>query len=111
MRREPISQTLADNLVRLIREHGTTASALALKCGFSQSAIHDIINGRSANPKVSTVGKIAETLGVPFAELFLSQEQIQAEGEMLRAYHSLPPDEQRKLALVARAWQLDKPGS
>lgn len=107
MKREPISQTLADNLVRLIEERGTSASALAIKCGFSQSAIHDIINGRSANPKISTAGKIAEVLGVPFAELFLSKDQREAEAEMLRAYYRLPPDEQRKLAIVARAWHQD----
>jgi transcriptional regulator with XRE-family HTH domain len=105
--REEVSQIVADNLVRLIAERETTASALGIACGFSQSAVHDIIKGRSQNPKISTVAKLAKVLNVPISELFLTRDQIEAQGEMLRAYHLLPEAEQRRLAQVARAWHLD----
>lgn len=72
-----------------------------------RSSVYDIIDGRSDSPKVKTVAKLAEGLGVPISDLFLTKDQLSAQNEMLRAYHDLPPAEQKRLAQVARAWRLD----
>lgn len=107
MKRDAVSQLIAQNLTRILADRGMSALALGEKVGMGRSSVYDILTGRSLSPKVSTVAKLAEGLGVPLSDMFLTQEQIEAQSEMLKAYNSLPEDEQRRLAKVARAWKLD----
>lgn len=107
MKRDAVSQIIAQNLTRILADRGMSALALGEKVGMGRSSVYDILTGRSLSPKVSTVAKLAEGLGVPLSDMFLTQEQIEAQSEMLKAYNRLPEDEQRRLANVARAWKLD----
>lgn len=108
--RDEVSSLLAENLKRLLEEKDTNALALAEKCKMGRSSVYDILKGRSQSPKISTVAKLADGLGVPLSEMFLTQEQVAAQAEMLRAYYLLPDQEQRRLAQVARAMRLDDQG-
>lgn len=107
MKRDAVSQIIAQNLTRIMAERGISALALGEKVGMGRSSVYDIVAGRSLSPKVSTVAKLADGLNVPLSDLFLTKEQLEAQSDMLKAYHRLPADEQRRLANVARAWQLD----
>lgn len=107
MNRDAVSQIITQNLARILEERGISALALGEKVGMGRSSVYDILAGRSQSPKVSTVAKLAEGLGVPLSDMFLTQAQVEAQSEMLKAYNRLPEDEQRRLAQVARAWQLD----
>lgn len=56
--------SLQSRLERLIRERDTNARRLAGDAGLNQTAIRDILKGRSLNPRHDTVQKIAAALNV-----------------------------------------------
>ena len=57
-----MNKTLADQIKGIREALGMTQAQLAERCGFSQSYIADIENGRRENLELSTVKKIAEGL-------------------------------------------------
>ena len=57
-----MTQTLADQIKKIREALGMTQEQLAERCGFSQSYIADIENGRRENLEFSTIKKIAEGL-------------------------------------------------
>ncbi|MCE6959287.1 helix-turn-helix domain-containing protein [Cereibacter sphaeroides] len=97
-------QIFRSNLERLISAHGTTRTALALKCGLSQSAIHDILAERAQSPKLDTVEKIADGLGVAAVDLLQDPGRREAEGALLEAIRSLSCEDLRRLTVVAQQW-------
>ncbi len=107
MERHPVSQIIAQNLERLLRERGISALELANRAKYGRTMVYDILAGRSASPKVSTVADLAAALRVPVSDLFLTEEQILAQSEMMQAYNLLPEAEQRRLAQVARLWSAE----
>jgi transcriptional regulator with XRE-family HTH domain len=107
MDRHPVSQIIAQNLERLLRERGMSALELAARAKYGRTMVYDILAGRSASPKVSTVADLAAALHVPVSDLFLTQAQIAAQSEMIQAYNLLPEAEQRRLAQVVRLWNVD----
>lgn len=107
MQRHPVSQLIANNLERLLKERGISALELANRANAGRSMVYDILAGRSASPKVSTVADLAAALNVPVSDLFLTPDQLQAQSELLQAYNLLPEAEQRRLAQVVRVWHLD----
>lgn len=107
MDRHPVSQIIAQNLERLLRERGISALELASRANYGRTMVYDILAGRSASPKVSTVADLAAALHVPVSDLFLTQAQIAAQSEMIQAYNLLPEAEQRRLAQVVRLWSVD----
>ncbi|MGP3699009.1 helix-turn-helix domain-containing protein [Rhodobacter sp. NSM] len=107
MDRDPISQLVAENLERLLKERDMSALALGKKCKLGRSTVYDILDGRSESPRLKTIAALADGLGVPLSDMFLTRDQLQAQSELLRAYQMLPPAEQKRLAQVAKAWRLD----
>jgi phage repressor protein C with HTH and peptisase S24 domain len=55
-----------------LEERGITARALSLAIDASETLVRDILSGRSRNPRVDTVSKIAEKLGLQLADLMPS---------------------------------------
>jgi transcriptional regulator with XRE-family HTH domain len=107
MERHPVSQIIAQNIERLLKERDISALELANRMKAGRTMVYDILAGRSASPKVSTVADIAAALKVPVSDMFLTEEQVQAQTELLQAYNLLPEAEQRRLAQVVRVWHLD----
>ena len=57
-------------MIKEIREkHGISQNGLAKKIGVSQSALSDIENGKTKNPRIDTIMKIADALKVPIETL------------------------------------------
>jgi len=56
------AETLVDRLKRLIIERETNQAAVAKAAGLGATAVRDIIEGKSASPKISTLEKIAAVL-------------------------------------------------
>ena len=57
-------------MIREIRQkQGMSQNKLAKSVGISQSALSDIENGKTKNPRFSTVMKIADVLKVPVEKL------------------------------------------
>lgn len=64
-----VSRVNRERLRELVAEVGPSARAISLRAGQGPTAIKDILSGRSRNPGVATLQRIAEALGVPLAEL------------------------------------------
>ncbi len=57
------------NIKEIAQTKGVSLKELAALCGLSAPSLYNIANGKLA-PKVSTLEKIADTLGVPITDLF-----------------------------------------
>lgn len=68
---------LRDNLSALMEARGTNPKRLARDAGLGETAIRDIMKGRSDNPKVDTIHKIADALQVPLYRLTTNIESAQ----------------------------------
>lgn len=104
MERDFVTQILSDNIVRLMAERGVNATDLAKKSGLNRTAIYDIVAGRSQSPRVKTVAQIAQALHVPISDMLLTQEQVDGQSALFRAYQSLPAHERERLEQIAQAW-------
>lgn len=59
-----MTEALTDRLKRLIIERGTNPRALSVAAGMNQSAVRDILDGRSRRPLHTTIAALAKILGV-----------------------------------------------
>ncbi|MEO0633088.1 MAG: adenosylcobalamin-dependent ribonucleoside-diphosphate reductase [Pseudomonadota bacterium] len=61
--------SVAERLGKLVKEKGTTANVVAADAGLSYTSVYDIIKGKSKNPRIDTLEKIAAALGVSAADI------------------------------------------
>ncbi len=72
------------------RKGDINAKTLSLKAGLGETAVRDILQGRSVSPKLETVQKLAKALNVPVYRLIPSMiDQSYAELETLREENRL----------------------
>lgn len=64
-----MTETLGERLLRIKEERGISYRKIADAAGTGETAVRDIVVGRSASPKLSTLVKIADALGVGVTEL------------------------------------------
>lgn len=62
-------KTISSNLTRLMGEKGLNAHRLSLAANISYSRVADIMQGRTRDPRVSTLAPIAKELGVKIEDL------------------------------------------
>lgn len=60
---------IAKRLKEILSDRGLTATELSRLSGVKTSFIYDVLSGKSKNPSVITLSKIANTLNVPLADL------------------------------------------
>lgn len=60
---------LAENLTKLLESKGVNAVWLASKSGVPTSRISEIVTGKTINPQLKTLQKIADALEVPVGTL------------------------------------------
>jgi len=70
-----MSEALLSNLNEKIKESGLSLNELEKMAGLKGSAVKNIVYGRSKNPTVNTVQKIANCLGVSLNELIGNKEK------------------------------------
>lgn len=61
-----------EKLRTLVQESGKSARHHSLQAGLGDTAIRDILSGKSANPSTDTIERVAGQLGVPADEIYLS---------------------------------------
>ena len=88
------------NLRQVLARHPNPERALDHLGG--TRALYDILNGRTKSLKVDTLGAVAEALDVPVILLFVPPGKRDALDELLRNLDRLPPQEVRRLALIAQ---------
>ncbi len=86
-----IVDTLTDRLRALMKEHRVKAAPLARAANLNESAVRDILRGRSKNPGIVTLKKIASVLNLRPSALFEADQAwpvtgaISANGEITRS--------------------------
>lgn len=68
-------QDIGDNVRRHMKIRGLTIPQLSAKTGMGTAAISNVLNGK-AEPKSSTLIKLADALGVPFDELLADAPKL-----------------------------------
>lgn len=61
---------LVNNIEKRMRQAGFTQKSLALKAGLNETAVRDILKGRSKDPQYSTLNAIARTLKCTIEDLY-----------------------------------------
>lgn len=63
------SDVIILRLTKLCREQGITINKLATLSGITQSTVENIMSGKTKNPKLKTLHKLAIGLGMTVSEL------------------------------------------
>ena len=63
------SQVIIKRLEQLCQDHNITTNKLATLSGITQSTLEDIMSGKTKNPKLKTLHKIATGLGITVSAL------------------------------------------
>lgn len=104
MERTQIMSIVARNLSALMQERGTNPFDLAKRAGVNQTAIYDIMKGKSQNPRVDTLHKIAvEGLGVPLSALVSDPSDLELNRQLIEVFGLLPEPDRARILTMARA--------
>lgn len=95
---------VAQNLSALMKERGTNPFDLSKRAGINQTAIYDIMKGKSQNPRVDTLYKIAvEGLGVPLSALVSDPTDLALNLSLIEVFGLLPEADRERILTMARA--------
>ncbi|MBM1218768.1 helix-turn-helix domain-containing protein [Ponticoccus sp. SC2-23] len=97
------SRICAEIIQRMMAGKGWNAAALSLAAGLNRRAIKDILVGRAASPKLSTVFKIARALPCDPCELMGLGPRVSLAPALLRLLEQYDEDEQEQLAQALAA--------
>lgn len=68
------SEAISKRLISICKERNLTTNKLSTLSGITQSTIQDLITGKSKNPKLKTLHKIAIGLNITLSELLDFEE-------------------------------------
>jgi transcriptional regulator with XRE-family HTH domain len=64
------NKAIIKRIYELCEEHGSNVCEISLRGGMSPSALYELVNGRTQYPKVITVKKFCEGIGITLSEFF-----------------------------------------
>lgn len=73
---------IAKRLLQLCAERNMTVGKLCTTAGATASTVHDIITGTTKNPRVFTLKKLCDALGITLSEFFDTVEFNNMEQEI-----------------------------
>jgi len=62
------SDVIANRIIELCKVKGITVNKLATLSGITQSTLDDVVKGKTKNPKLKTLHKIAEGLDMTISQ-------------------------------------------
>lgn len=65
-----ISKAISLKIIKIIREKDISVNKLASICCLTQSTVDSLINGKSKNPKLLTIVRICDGIGITLTEFF-----------------------------------------
>ncbi len=96
---------VATNIQGEMTAKGMTPASLAREAKLNATGIYDIMSGKSQNPRLDTIQKIANALDVPISQLFEKKSTTEMISALLSEARCLSEVEQRQLVLTAQAWR------
>ncbi|MBK8909160.1 MAG: helix-turn-helix domain-containing protein [Rhodospirillales bacterium] len=105
MERDALTMLVARNIEAIMTRKGTNAAEVARHLGTNPTLVYDILSGKSRNPRLDTLHKIAvKGLGVPVSALLYEPTDQELDQELVQAFASLPPADRTRLLAMIRAY-------
>jgi transcriptional regulator with XRE-family HTH domain len=73
---------ISQRILQLCRERDMTVGKLSSTAGTTASTVHDIVTGTTKNPRVFTLKKLCDALGITLSEFFNTPEFNNMEQEI-----------------------------
>lgn len=67
-------EIISKRILELCQERGMTVGKLCSTAGTTASTVHDIVTGETKNPRVFTLKKLCDALGITLSEFFDTPE-------------------------------------
>ncbi|MEG0597146.1 MAG: helix-turn-helix transcriptional regulator [Oscillospiraceae bacterium] len=68
------SKVVSKRILDLCRDRGITVGKLCSTAGTTASTVHDIVTGETKNPRIFTLKKLCDALGITLSEFFDTPE-------------------------------------
>lgn len=65
---------ISQRILELCRERNITVGKLCSTAGTTASTVHDIVTGETKNPRIFTLKKLCDALGITLSEFFDTPE-------------------------------------
>jgi transcriptional regulator with XRE-family HTH domain len=105
MERDALSMLVARNIEAIMAQKGLNAAEVARRLGTNPTVIYDILSGKSRNPRLDTLHKIAVIgLSVPVSALLYEPTDTELAQELVDAFAAMPREDQRRFLGMARAF-------
>lgn len=65
-----LNEAIKAKINKILVEKDLTIYGLALKCNLTQSTVDSLVNGKSNNPKLLTIVRICDGLGITLSDFF-----------------------------------------
>lgn len=65
-----VSEAVVKKILKICDERDITINKLSNICGITQSTIDNIVNGNSKNPKLLTIVRLCDGLGITMNDFF-----------------------------------------
>ena len=105
MERDALTMLVARNIEAIMARKGLNAAEVARRLGSNPTIIYDILSGKSRNPRLDTLHKIAvKGLSVPVSALLYEPTDTELERELVDAFASMPPADRRRLLGMIQAF-------
>ena len=106
MERDSVTARVAENIQAQIKRQGTNPAEVARRAGINPTGVYDILSGKSRNPRLDTLNKIAlQGLSVPLGALFAQPDEDPLEQELIGAFAQMAPADRKRFLEIARAWR------
>lgn len=99
----------AENLVSEMERQGTNAAEVARAAKLNPTAVYDILKGKSQNPRLDTLEKIAAALDVPLLRLLAGPRAVSLDAEIMDCLARLPLADRERFHAMARAMLANPP--
>jgi transcriptional regulator with XRE-family HTH domain len=100
-----VALIVARNIEHWMAVRGMDSAKLARAAGTNPTGVYDILSGKSRNPRLDTIAKIATALEINVAQLFDIPQEPDLRAEIAQLYQDLPPEERKRLLATAKAWK------
>ena len=78
-----VCESIAKRILQMCGERSITLHGLSCIAGVPQSTIQSILNGKSKNPRLSTLKKLCDGFEITLAEFFDTEEFNELEQELV----------------------------
>lgn len=103
MIRDDVTAVLLENLRALMAARGLNAHTLADAAGMNPTAVYDILSGKARSPKLETVAKLADALGVATTRLIEEPTENELQAELRDMFDRLKAEDQMRMLAIGRA--------